>query len=145
MSTLAIAPITDADVEPVVALWDRCGLIRPWNNPRADIALARRGQDSTILIGRDGGKIVASAMVGHDGHRGWFYYVSVDPARQKSGFGRAIMQAGEAWLRERGVVKAQLLVRPENTQVQKFYESIGYGEQPIVMMTHWLDGRDRPV
>ena len=145
MNTLDIAPIAEADVEAVVALWQRCGLVRPWNDPRADIALARRGPSSTLLVGRDAGAIVASAMVGHDGHRGWFYYVAIDPDRQRGGLGGAIMQAGEDWLRLHGIVKAQLLVRPENAGVKQFYESIGYGEQPIVMMTHWLDGRERPV
>ena len=80
---LAISPITDADVPHVIALWQRCGLTRPWNDPAADIALARRGANATILIGRADGAIVASAMVGHDGHRGWVYYVAVDPDHQK--------------------------------------------------------------
>ena len=64
--TLAIADIADADVAIVIALWQACGLTRPWNDPTADIALARRGPNSTILIGRDGDAIVATVMVGHD-------------------------------------------------------------------------------
>ena len=51
--TLAIADIADADVAAVIALWQACGLTRPWNDPAADIALARRGPHSTVLIGRD--------------------------------------------------------------------------------------------
>ncbi|MDU6244393.1 MAG: GNAT family N-acetyltransferase, partial [Bradyrhizobium sp.] len=76
---LVISDITDADVPAIIALWQRCGLTRPWNDPAADIALARRGDNATVLVGRVGGAIAASAMVGHDGHRGWVYYVSVDP------------------------------------------------------------------
>ena len=121
-ATLAIAPIEDADVAAVIALWQRCGLTRPWNDPAADIALARRGPNSTILIGRDGVPIVATAMVGHEGHRGWVYYVAVDPDRQGSGHGRAIMNAAEDWLRQAGIAKLQLMVRPDNAKVQAFYE-----------------------
>ena len=80
--TLAIAPIADADIPAVIALWQACGLTRPWNDPAADIALARREPNSTVLIGRDDGAIVATAMVGHDGHRGWVYYVATDPDRR---------------------------------------------------------------
>jgi ribosomal protein S18 acetylase RimI-like enzyme len=138
---LSITPIEDEDVGAVVRLWERCGLTRPWNEPAADIALARKDSNATILIGRDNGAIVATALVGHDGHRGWVYYVAVDPDHQKKGFGRFIMAAAEDWLRRIGIEKVQLLVRPENTAVHAFYESIGYGEQPRVMFAKWLDGR----
>ena len=127
-SALAIAPIADADVATVIALWQACGLTRPWNDPAADIALARRGPNSTILIGRADNNIVATAMVGHDGHRGWVYYVATDPDRRAKGFGRAIMDAAEDWLRAAGIAKLQLLVRPENARAGAFYQSIGYGE-----------------
>ena len=146
MTALAISPITDADVPAVIALWQRCGLTRPWNDPSADIAFARRGPSSTILIGRQDsankdGAIVATAMVGHEGHRGWVYYVAVDPDAQHKGHGRAIMTAAEDWLRQSGVAKIMLMVRPDNTQVQAFYESIGYDEQKRVIYAKWLDGR----
>ena len=141
---LAIADIADADVTTVIALWQACGLTRPWNDPASDIALARRGPHSTVLIGRDGGEIVATAMVGHDGHRGWVYYVATDPDRRAKGYGRAIMNAAEDWLRAAGVPKLQLLVRPENSGVAAFYQSIGFGEQKILFFTKWLDGREPP-
>jgi ribosomal protein S18 acetylase RimI-like enzyme len=141
-SALSIAPIEDGDVATVVALWQRCELTRPWNDPAADIALARRGPNSTILIGRDGEAIIASAMVGHEGHRGWVYYVAVDPDHRGKGYGRTMMDAAEDWLRNAGIAKLQLLVRPENAKVQAFYESIGYDEQPRIMYAKWLDGRE---
>jgi ribosomal protein S18 acetylase RimI-like enzyme len=140
---LSIAPIEDGDVAEVIALWERCGLTRPWNDPAADIALARRGANSTILIGRDGGAIIATAMVGHDGHRGWVYYVAVDPDHRGKGKGRAIMNAAEEWLRQAGIAKMQLMVRSDNTRVQAFYESIGYDEQERILYAKWLDGRER--
>ena len=141
---LAIAPIADADVATVIALWQACGLTRPWNDPAADIALARRGPNSTILIGRADDTIVATAMVGHDGHRGWVYYVATDPELRAKGFGRAIMNAAEDWLRAAGIAKLQLLVRPENAGVAAFYQSIGFGDQQILFFTKWLDGREPP-
>ncbi|UPJ47415.1 GNAT family acetyltransferase [Bradyrhizobium sp. 200] len=141
---LAITDIADADVATVIALWQACGLTRPWNDPAADIALARRGPHSTVLIGRDDNAIVATAMVGHDGHRGWVYYVATDPSLRARGYGRAIMNAAEDWLRAAGVPKLQLLVRPENSSVAAFYQSIGFGEQQILFFTKWLDGREPP-
>jgi ribosomal protein S18 acetylase RimI-like enzyme len=141
-AALSIAPIADADIAAVIALWQACEFTRPWNDPAADIALARRGPNSAVLIGRDGDAIVATAMVGHDGHRGWVYYVATDPNRRKKGYGRAIMGAAEDWLREAGIEKLQLMVRPDNTKVQGFYQSIGYGEQQRIIYAKWLDGRE---
>jgi ribosomal protein S18 acetylase RimI-like enzyme len=141
-TALAIAPIEDADIAAVIALWQRCGLTRPWNDPAADIARARQGSNATVLLGRDGDAVVTSVLVGHDGHRGWVYYVAVDPHHRNKGFGRAIMTAAEDWLRERGVLKVQLMVRPDNTKVQAFYETLDYDEQERIVYAKWLDGRD---
>jgi ribosomal protein S18 acetylase RimI-like enzyme len=138
---LAIAPIDDDDVADVVALWQACGLTRPWNDPAADIALARRGSNATVLIGRDDGSIAATVMVGHDGHRGWVYYLAVDPGLRHRGYGRVMMNAAEHWLRGRGIEKLQLLVRADNSQVKGFYQALGYSMPERVIFAKWLDGR----
>ena len=140
-AALAITPLREGDADAVAALWERCGLTRPWNDPRADIALAMRGPNSTVLVGRQADAIVATVMVGHDGHRGWVYYVAVDPDAQRGGLGRAIMAAAEDWLKAHGIAKAELLIRAENDKVQRFYEAIGYTVEPRIVMSRWLDGR----
>jgi hypothetical protein len=142
IAELAIAEIEDADVSAVVSLWERCALTRPWNDPVADIALARKNANATILLGRENGRIVASAMVGHDGHRGWVYYVAVDPDWRGQGLGRAIMTAAEDWLRQAGIAKLQLLVRRDNAKASAFYETIGYDEAQVAVFAKWLDGRE---
>jgi ribosomal protein S18 acetylase RimI-like enzyme len=139
---LAISEIDDNEIEAVVTLWQRCGLTRPWNDPHADIALARRGDNAAVLVGREDGAPVASVMVGHDGHRGWVYYVAVDPERQKKGYGRLMMAAAEEWLRAAGIAKLQLLVRRENARANAFYNSLGFAQSTSVMFAKWLDGRD---
>ena len=138
---LSIKPIEDGDIAEVIALWQRCGSTRPWNDPAADIALARQDTNSTVLLGRNDGALVASVLVGHDGHRGWVYYVTVDPDHRFKGFGRVIMDAAEAWLRARGILKLQLMVRKDNAKVHAFYQSIGYYNQETVTFAKWLDGR----
>jgi ribosomal protein S18 acetylase RimI-like enzyme len=139
---LTITAIVDDDVAEIVALWQRCGSLRTWNDPESDIALARRETNSTVLVGRRAGAVVASVLVGHDGHRGWVYYVTVDPDHRYKAHGRAIMTAAEDWLRARGIQKLQLMVRGDNLQVRAFYESLGYYDQQRVIFAKWLDGRE---
>ena len=139
---LSITTIDDDDVAEIVALWQRCGSLRAWNDPESDIALARRETNSTVLVGRRAGAVVASVLVGHDGHRGWVYYVTVDPDHRYKAHGRAIMTAAEDWLRARGIQKLQLMVRGDNLQVHAFYESLGYYDQERVIFAKWLDGRE---
>jgi ribosomal protein S18 acetylase RimI-like enzyme len=139
--TLAITPIDDGDIPEVIALWRRCGSTREWNDPAGDIALARREANATVLLGRDDNVLVASVMVGHDGHRGWVYYVTVDPDHRYKGYGRAIMTAAENWLRARGMQKLQLMVRGNNAEVHAFYRQLGYYDQERVTFAKWLDGR----
>ena len=141
MDELTIADITDADVTDVIALWQRCELLRPWNDPEKDIAFARSSDNATILVGRHDGQPLAAIMVGHDGHRGNVYYVSADPAYRGKGLGRAIMQAAEDWLQARGVWKLNLIVRGSNREVRGFYEALGYRTTDNVQLERWLDGR----
>jgi ribosomal protein S18 acetylase RimI-like enzyme len=140
--TLTIRAIEDGDITEVIALWQRCGSTRPWNDTAGDIALARNGTNATVLLGRNDGALVASVLVGHDGHRGWVYYVTVDPEHRFKGYGREIMTSAENWLRARGIEKLQLMVRSDNAKVHAFYEQLGYFEQERVVFAKWLDGRE---
>jgi ribosomal protein S18 acetylase RimI-like enzyme len=131
---IAFRAIADADVEAVAALWRACGPTRAWNDPVKDIAFARAGQTSTILVGEAEGAIAVSVMVGHDGHRGMLYYVAVELRHRCQGWGKAAVRAAEAWLARRGVWKINLLVRAENEAVRGFYEKLGYEINPVLCM-----------
>jgi ribosomal protein S18 acetylase RimI-like enzyme len=131
--------ITDGDVEAVVALWQACGLTRPWNDPYKDIAFARASACSTVLVLEHDGAIGASVMAGHDGHRGMLYYVAVDPALRRQGLGKAAIAAAEAWLRQQGVWKVNLLVRAENAAVKGFYEALGYEVNPVLCLARKIE------
>ena len=135
---LKFRPFEDKDEEAVIGLWERCGLTRPWNDPVGDIQFAREKPESDILVAEAGGEIAASVMVGHDGHRGTVYYVSVDPSHQGKGYGRQVMKAAEGWLKDRGVWKLNLLLRADNTKIRSFYESLGYEVEPRLCMARRL-------
>jgi GNAT superfamily N-acetyltransferase len=131
---IAFRPLEDGDVAEVIGLWTACGLVRSWNDPGRDIAFARGKSNSEILVGSAEGRLVSSVMVGHDGHRGWLYYVSVAPAIQGRGIGKATVRAAEAWLRERGIWAINLNIRTENARVRAFYAALGYEPRDVIVM-----------
>ncbi|MDP9138304.1 MAG: GNAT family acetyltransferase [Pseudomonadota bacterium] len=134
MGELLFRPMEDDQVTVVVDLWKNCGLIAPQNDPFRDLALARGKASSDVLVGMLDETLVSAIMVGHDGHRGSFYYVAVAPRFQRRGHGAATVRAGEAWLAERGVWKVNLLVRNQNAAVKNFYERLGYVIDPVFSM-----------
>jgi ribosomal protein S18 acetylase RimI-like enzyme len=125
------------DEQAVIALWQSCGLTVPHNDPVKDFRFALGKPASDILVAQDTG-IVGAVMVGHDGHRGWLYYVAVDPARRMQGTGRALVGAAEKWLAQRGVPKVHLMVRETNDAVTAFYRHLGYDLMPRTNMQKWL-------
>lgn len=136
---MQIVPLPEALRPRAVALWAAGGLTRPWNDPDADLARALAGPSSTVLAALADEVLLGTVMVGHDGHRGWVYYLAVDPERRGAGTGRALMAAAEAWLAERGIPKVQLMVRGDNAGVVGWYESLGYADQGVVVLGRFLD------
>ena len=141
---LAVREMREGEAAGVAQLWADCGLTRPWNDPAGDIAFAMAGPSSTILAGEADGRIAATALVGHDGHRGTVYYVCVHPDFRGCGFGRQIMAAAEDWLRGKGAWKLNLMIRAENTAVEAFYRALGYDVEPRTVMAKWLDESKKP-
>ena len=130
----------DDDLGRVEALWRACNLVVAHNDPASDIAFCQRSGHGDVFVGEDErGNLVATVMVGHDGHRGWIYYLAVDPAHQKSGLGAEIVRHAEAWLKALGVRKVQLLVRESNAGVVAFYDRLGYERSSVIVMQRWLN------
>jgi ribosomal protein S18 acetylase RimI-like enzyme len=131
---IAIGELRADEADAAVALWQACGLTRPWNDPHADLKLALASPASTILAGRLNDVIVATVMVGSDGHRGWVYYLAVAPNAQRAGHGAAMMRAAEGWLRQRGAPKLNLMVRADNAAAVGFYAAIGYAASDVMVL-----------
>ena len=135
---MEIRPLDHTHRATVISLWERCGLSRPWNPPDEDFDRAQAGPTSTILGALDDGVVVGAVMVGHDGHRGWIYYLAVDPVRHRAGTGRALMDAAEDWLRSASVPKVQLMVRSANSATLGFYDALGFATEDVVVRSRWL-------
>ena len=138
IASVEIGELREADIEAAVALWREAGLLRPWNDPHADIRLALAGPSSVVIAARMEARLAATAMVGWDGHRGWIYYLAVARDLQRRGIGAQMVKAAEDWLSERGAPKLNLLVRAENDAVLSFYQSLGYRQSDAILLQRVL-------
>ena len=136
---MTIRPFQPADEAGVVALWRACDLLRPQNNPHRDIARKLRVKPEWFLVAEADGLIVGAVMAGYEGHRGWINYLAVDPARQRNGLGRKLMDAAEQRLRAAGCPKINLQVRPENHAAIAFYERIGFSVEGAISLGKRLE------
>lgn len=134
MTPLEIRPFDDADREQVIALWHRCELTRPWNDPSNDLDRKCAVDADGLLVGIVDGRVVATVMAGYDGHRGWINYLGVCPDHRGRRHGEAMMAAAERLLTARGCPKVNLQIRTSNTAALSFYESVGYVLDDVVSM-----------
>lgn len=135
----------ESDELAVIALWHECGLTRPWNNAREDIARKLLVQPDLFLVGLHHGRLAATAMGGYDGHRGWVNYLAVAPACRRQGFASTLMKHLEDSLIDKGCPKLNLQVRLGNAEAVAFYRHLGYLQDDVVSLGKRLidDAPDR--
>ena len=129
---MQVRPFLDSDEAAVIALWEASGLTRSWNDPRKDIARKRSVQREWFLVGTEDAAVMASIMIGYDGHRGWINYLAVSPEHRQRGHARALMREAERLLAAAGCPKINLQIRTSNASVIDFYKAIGYAQDDVV-------------
>ena len=126
MSKATFRKFKKSDTEEVIKLWKKCKLIVPWNDPFKDINRKLSIKDNLFIIGEMNKHIIASAMAGYDGHRGYIYYLAVLPEYQKKGIGSSLLSIIEKKLLKVGCPKINLFVRNTNIRVKAFYRINNY-------------------
>jgi GNAT superfamily N-acetyltransferase len=126
-----LRPATAADAPSLVALINRAYEIEKFFvegdrvSPAQVAELLSRG---VFLIGEEVGVPAACVYVEITGDRGYFGLLSVDPTRQKHGWGRAMVEAAEHHARAAGCVAMDLSVVNLRTELPPFYHRLGYAE-----------------
>ena len=129
---MQIRPFHEADEAAVIALWEACGLTRSWNDPRKDVARKLAVQREWFLVGTQADAVIASIMIGYDGHRGWINYLAVAPDQRLHGHARTLMREAERLLAAADCPKINLQIRTSNAAVIEFYRRIGYAQDDVV-------------
>jgi GNAT superfamily N-acetyltransferase len=85
-------------------------------------------QKGTFLIEEDGGEMAACVYVELRGERGYFGLLSVDPARQRSGLGRRLIEAAEEFCRAARCRFMDLNIVNLREELPAYYTKLGYAE-----------------
>lgn len=104
-----------------------------YNAPEVILA-AKLAVDDHLYVIEDDGEIVASCLVGYDGHRGWLYAVAVASSHRGEGLGRRIVEHAIERLRALGCVKVNLQIRGGNDAVVDFYRHLGFETEERISM-----------
>ena len=131
---MKISEFMDDQIDHVIALWEKCGLTHSWHNPEKDIARKNSDQNGKFLIGQIDGVLMASIMIGYDGHRGSINYLAVDLDHLGAGFGKILMAEAKRLLTSIGYPKINFCVKTDNDKVVEFYHQLGYAIEPVHLL-----------
>jgi ribosomal protein S18 acetylase RimI-like enzyme len=124
------------DYDSALELWQRVeGLEIAEGDDREGVAQFLVRNPALSRVATDGSAIIAVALCGHDGRRGYIYHLAVDPAYQGRGLGKRLLDECLKGLRRAGLKRALILVANDNSRGRKFWKRCGWEEVPgpIVM------------
>lgn len=121
------------DYPAIYALWGQAGPgihLRRSDEP-AEIEKKLQRDPELFLVAEVAGQIVGAVLGGFDGRRGMVYHLAVSESYRRFGVGKLLMSELEDRLRQKGCIRAYLLVTPDNREATQFYEALGWDQMPL--------------
>ena len=120
-----------ADYQAVYELWESMekGVKVSRSDTPAEIEKKISRDPDLFLVAESDGCIIGSVIGGFDGRRGLIYHLAVASSFRGRGVGSHLMDEVEARLRAMGCLKCYLMVTPDNTEVEAYYQQRGW--QPM--------------
>jgi ribosomal protein S18 acetylase RimI-like enzyme len=119
-----------SDYPSVRRLWERSpGVGLNQSDSRTSTTRFLRRNPGLSFVATDSTRIVGAVICGTEGRRGHLGHLAVDPARQRSGVGTALVNACLAALRSRNVLKCNILLFKSNAKGKKFWQARGWVER----------------
>jgi ribosomal protein S18 acetylase RimI-like enzyme len=106
-------------------------------------AMMEKGE--MLLAEDDRGRIVASVYVELRGSRGYLGMLAVDPAHQRRGLGKRMLEEGERRFREQGCEAVDILVLSLRPDLPPVYRGFGFVEvrrEPFAPSRRLKDGME---
>ena len=128
---IKIRNASDGDAEAIAALVNVAFKVERFfiDRDRIDSAKVRSMlRTGKYLLAEDGWTLIACVYVELRGERGYFGLLAVDPARQREGLGRRMVDAAEEFARAAGCAFMDLRIVNLRTELPPFYRRLGYVE-----------------
>lgn len=122
---IVIRDLRGTDGDALRKLWQEAGLASLGDDDRSLARMARRNP-GLVLVAVEGTRIVASALAGWDGRRGWIYHVATAASHRRQGIATRLLDQIEAALAVLGAPKVNAMVVPSNEDGRAFWEARGY-------------------
>ncbi|MDQ6911490.1 MAG: GNAT family N-acetyltransferase [Verrucomicrobiota bacterium] len=127
------------DYETACALWNEVeGMEICEGDSRAEITAYLKRNPGLSRVAEENGAVVAAALCGHDGRRGYIYHFAVAKNSRGLGIGRRLLEDCVRGLREVGLQRAILLVADDNSLGQEFWLRNGWEKLEALAMAHDL-------
>ena len=125
---MTIREMTIEDYDQVYALWMKIkGFgIRSIDDSREGIERFLRRNPTNSVVAEKDGKIVGGILCGHDGRRGCFYHVCVDPEYRRHGIGKSMVVFAMEALKKEQINKVSLIAFTKNDIGNAFWNTIGW-------------------
>ena len=123
--------MTADDFEQVHDLWMRIKgfAIRSIDDSKDGIERFLKRNPTTSMVAVEQDKVVGAILCGHDGRRGCFYHVCVDPAYRRRGIGTQMVKACLAALREEQINNVTLIAFKQNEIGNSFWRHVGWAQR----------------
>ena len=130
MNTM-IRTMSIEDYDEIYVLWTKIKgfAMRSIDDSKEGVERFLKRNPSTSVVAVRDGKVVGAILCGHDGRRGCFYHVCVDPEYRQQGIGSRMVVFAMNALKEEKISKVSLIAFTENDIGNAFWRKIGWTQR----------------
>lgn len=124
------------DFDTVIKLWNSAGpgVHVGRSDSASEIEKKLQRDPDLFLVVEAGQEIIATVLGGFDGRRGLIYHLAVALPYRRLGIAQALMGELERRMKEKGCIRAYLLLVQGNEDAYQFYTNQGWGALPVAIL-----------
>ena len=141
---MIIRKMTRAYSDAVYGLWKRIKgfAMRSIDDSKEGVERFLLRNPDTSVVAWHEGRIAGAILCGHDGRRGCFYHVCVDPDYRMQGIGTKMVVFAMNALKKENISKVSLIAFTQNDVGNAFWRKIGWNQREDLNYYDFVLNRD---